>query len=150
MDIEEIYHDHALTLLRWLAYARSPPTLSELVEAAVTNPIYESSIDSDNCGGLEDTLNILSGLVTLEVSRNPDAKGHLVTRIHTRDASMMDHDQLDVTLYGQGLDPDTRARLAHRPNRTINFEGSNFNMIQRNSNPQSDVPIRTSADTELS
>ena len=36
-----------------------------------------------------------------------------MTRIHTRDASMMDHDQSDVTLYSQGLNPDTRVRLAH-------------------------------------
>jgi hypothetical protein len=113
LDIEEIYHDHALTLLQWLAYARSPPTLSELVEAAVTDPIHESSIDSDNRGGLEDTLNILSGLVSVEESRNPSAKGHSETEVHTRGASMIDHDQSDTTLYSQDLTPDTRVRLAH-------------------------------------
>jgi hypothetical protein len=68
LDIEEMYHDHALTLLRWLAYARSPPTLSELVDAAVTDPIHESCIDADNRGDLEDTLNILSELVTVDGS----------------------------------------------------------------------------------
>lgn len=113
LDIEEIYHHHALTLLRWLAYARSPLTLSELVEAAVTDPTYESIIDSDNRGGLEDTLNILSGLVTVEESRNPDAKGHSGTETYTRDASTMNHDKSDVTLYSQRLNPDTRVRLAH-------------------------------------
>jgi hypothetical protein len=46
----------------------SPPTLSELVDAAVTDPIHESCIDADNRGDLEDTLNILSELVTVDGS----------------------------------------------------------------------------------
>jgi hypothetical protein len=66
LDTVDIYHEHALMLLRWLAYARSPPTLGELVEAAITDPIYDGSIDEDNRGDLEDTLNTLSGLVAVE------------------------------------------------------------------------------------
>ena len=85
LEIEEMYHDHALTLLRWLAYARSPPTLSELVDAAVTNPIHESFIDADNRGDLEDTLNILSGLVTVEESKDADVDGHSETNYFTSD-----------------------------------------------------------------
>lgn len=108
-----MYHDHALTLLRWLAYARSPPTLSELVEAAVIDPIYESSIDSDNRGDLEDTLNILSGLVSVEESMHPDVKGSLEAGSPTHDATTKAHGQADVAFHGQGLTPDTRVRLAH-------------------------------------
>lgn len=43
-----------------------------------------------------------------------------------------------------------KAGRAHRPTRTINFGRFNFSIIQRESNLQFDVPIRTSADTETS
>ena len=33
--IDEIFRDEALTLLRWLAYAQTPPTLMELAEASI-------------------------------------------------------------------------------------------------------------------
>jgi hypothetical protein len=113
LDIEAMYHDHALTLLRWLAYARSPPTLSELVEAAVTDPIQESSIDAANRGDLEDTLNILSGLVTIEESKDTDVEGHSETKSSTPDTSTIDHAQTGVASYSRDLAPDTRVRLAH-------------------------------------
>jgi ankyrin repeat protein len=113
LDIEDMYHDHALTLLRWLAYARSPPTLSELVEAVVTDPTHESSIDPNNRGDLEDTLNILSGLVTLEGSKDSDLEGNSETKAFTSDASTMYHDQADVASQSPNLTPDTRVRLAH-------------------------------------
>jgi hypothetical protein len=106
LDIEEMYHDHALTLLRWLAYARSPPTLGELVDAAVTDPIHESSIDAENRGGLEDAFNILSGLVTVEESKDTDTEDHSETGSSTPDASNVDHGQDDEA---KSQDPD-RAR----------------------------------------
>jgi hypothetical protein len=113
LDIEEMYHDHALTLLRWLAYARSPPTLGELVDAAVTEPCHESSIDADNRGGLEDTLNILSGLVMVEDSKDADTEDHSKSKSSTSDASTTDHDQADVASHSRHLTSDTRVRLAH-------------------------------------
>jgi hypothetical protein len=113
LDIEEMYHDHALTLLRWLAYARSPPTLGELVDAAVTDPVHESHIDADNRGDLEDTLNILSGLVTVEESKDTDVEGRSETKYSTTDVSIIDHDSADVAFHSRNLTPDTRVRLAH-------------------------------------
>ena len=113
LDIEEMYHDHALTLLRWLAYARSPPTLSELVDAAVTNPIHETFIDADNRGDLEDTLNILSGLVTVEESKDADVDGHSETNYFTSDVSTPSPDQNDAMFHSPHLTSDTRVRLAH-------------------------------------
>jgi hypothetical protein len=113
LDIEEMYHDHALTLLRWLAYARSPPTLSELVDAAVTDPIHESYIDADNRGDLEDTLNILSGLVTVEEREDADAEHHSEIDYSTSDVSIIDNDSADVGSHSRDLTPDTRVRLAH-------------------------------------
>ena len=108
-----MYHDHALTLLRWLAYARSPPTLGELVDAAVTDPIHESSIDADNRGGLEDVFNILSRLVTVQESKDADMEDHSETGYSTPDAPTIDHDQADEASHSRNLTSDTRVRLAH-------------------------------------
>jgi ankyrin repeat protein len=113
LDIEEMYHDHALRLLQWLAYAHSPPTLGELVEAAVTNPDHESSIDADDRGDLDDTLNILSGLVTVEESKDADVEGHSKTRSFTPSASTTDHDKTVVASQSRNITSDTRVRLAH-------------------------------------
>ena len=113
LDIDEVYHDHALTLLRWLAYARSPPTLGELVDAAVTDPIHESSVDAGNRGGLEDTLNILSGLVTVEESKDADVEGRSEIKYLTTDVSVIDHDPADVGSHSRDPTSDTRVRLAH-------------------------------------
>ncbi|MCJ1313782.1 hypothetical protein MMC25_007462 [Agyrium rufum] len=62
--IEEMYRKDALTLLRWLAYAQTPPTLGELVDAAIVD-LVEDRVDFDDRGDLKSTLNILSGLVTV-------------------------------------------------------------------------------------
>lgn len=64
--IEELYRDEALRLLRWLAYSQSPPTLRELAEAAIIDPTADVEVDVDNRGEIDDTLNILCGLVTVE------------------------------------------------------------------------------------
>jgi hypothetical protein len=113
LDIDDMYHDHALTLLRWLAYARSPPTLGELVDAAVTDPIHESSVDADNRGDLEDTLNILSGLVTVEESKDADVEGRSETKYSTTDVSIIDPDSADMGSHSRDPTLDTRVRLAH-------------------------------------
>lgn len=113
LDIEEMYHEHALTLLRWLAYAYSPPTLGELVDAAITDPIQESTIDADNRGGLEDTFNILSELVTVEETKDADLGDDSETKFCTPDASTIDVDEADVASHYRNLTSDTRVRLAH-------------------------------------
>ena len=66
MGIEEMLCTDALTLLRWLAYAKSPLSLCELVEATVIDLTAEGSVEVDDRPGLDDTLEILSGLVTIE------------------------------------------------------------------------------------
>ncbi|SMQ55633.1 unnamed protein product [Zymoseptoria tritici ST99CH_3D7] len=63
--IEERYRDEALTLLQWITYARSPLTLGELAEATIINPEGAGSVDLDERGDIEDTLDILSGLITV-------------------------------------------------------------------------------------
>ena len=58
-----MFRKEAIILLQWLAYAQSPPTLSELAEASRIDVASEGSIDVDNRGSFRDTLEILSGLV---------------------------------------------------------------------------------------
>lgn len=113
--IKKMYHSEALTLLRWLAYARSPPTLGELGDAAITDHNHEDSIDTDERGGLYDVLNILSGLVTVEErEEGGDVKTLSITGPLTS----------DISVFGLGLDrggtsshsqypASTRVRLAH-------------------------------------
>jgi hypothetical protein len=58
-------------------------------------------------------LNILSGLVTVEESKDADVEGHLKTKSFTSDVSTIDHDSADVASHSQNLTLDTRVRLAH-------------------------------------
>jgi ankyrin repeat protein len=114
LDIEDMYHNHAITLLQWLAYARSPPTLAELVEVAITDPIRNDSwIDVDNRGGLEDTLNILSGLVTIEGGGDAKVEKHWKKGSIVDDISTADYDQGNAILQGRMLISNAKVRLAH-------------------------------------
>ena len=64
--IEETLREEALVLLRWIAYAQSPPSLGELAEARIVYPVGDGKVDVNDRGSLEDTLDILSGLVTVD------------------------------------------------------------------------------------
>jgi len=108
-----MYHEEALTLLRWLAYARSPPTLAELVDAAIIDLDEEGSIDTGERGGLRGALNILFGLVTIEESQSDRAENHFNTGIFTSDVSTAGPEQSGAMFHSENLAPDTRVRLAH-------------------------------------
>jgi hypothetical protein len=111
--IKTMYHQEALTLLRWLAYARSPPTLGELVDAAIIDPVEVSSIDSSERGGFCDPLKILAGLVTIEEKRFADTEVSLMTEYVTNH-DPADGDGHDTTAnYSQHSTTHTRIRLAH-------------------------------------
>jgi hypothetical protein len=111
--IKKMYYEEALTLLRWLAYARSPPTLAELVDAAIIDLDEEGNIDTGERGGLRDALNILFGLVTIEESQSDRAKNHSNTGIFTSYVSTAGPEQSGAMFHSRNLTPDTRVRLAH-------------------------------------
>jgi hypothetical protein len=111
--IKELYHSEALTLLCWLAYARSPLTLGQLVDAAITNPLEESFIDTSERGDLDDALKILSGLVTVEENQVADAKNYSRSGDDANDASTADSSRGGTMFHTQHLTKNTRARLAH-------------------------------------
>jgi ankyrin repeat protein len=111
--IKKMYRQEALTLLRWLAYARSPPTLGELVDAVITDPVEESFIDTGERGGLRDALNILAGLVTIEEHQVADAENNSDTGFTTNDLSNANPDWGAAMPHSRNLTPGTRVRLAH-------------------------------------
>lgn len=114
LEIEDMYHEHALTLLRWLVYARSPPTLGQLAEAAIVDPLDgSSSIDVENRGNLEDTLNILSGLVTVEGYEEIDAGASSITETSTLGIVSAQKGLTAVTPRTPLLSPSIKVRLAH-------------------------------------
>jgi hypothetical protein len=110
--IKKMYHQEALTLLRWLAYARSPPTLAELVDAAIIDPDEESSIDTEERGGLRDALNILFGLVTIEENQS-DGGNHYETKSFTGNVPAAGSERDGAMFHSEHLTSDTRVRLAH-------------------------------------
>lgn len=111
LGLEEMYHDEALTLLQWIAYARSPPKLAELVEAAVIDirAASEESVDVENRGDLGDILRILEGLVMLMKPDNHKLRDATQSQTSTPEPRIAD-DDID---HRQHLSPDARVRLAH-------------------------------------
>ncbi|RMY83156.1 hypothetical protein D0861_07560 [Hortaea werneckii] len=61
--IEERYRPEALTLLRWITYSTRPLTLGQLAEAAIIDPSDGGTVDVENRGDIEDSIDILSGLI---------------------------------------------------------------------------------------
>lgn len=66
--------------------------LTELVEAAIIDPSSENSVDEENRGDMEDTLNIISGLVTTE-SGEPSWCSSTVS-LHTRNPDTEDESSM--------------------------------------------------------
>ena len=108
-EIEKGSPKDAMVLLRWLAYARSPPSLGELAEARVIDLVGDGSVDADDRGDLEDSLDILSGLVTLE----GDGDDQDETRGLELEDSIFKGRDKDTTHAVRQVERDTRIRLAH-------------------------------------
>lgn len=106
--IQGMFHDEALTLLRWLAFAQWPLTLGELAEATIINPAGDGIVDTYNRGHLEDTLDILSGLVA--VDRNDEDEERKDSE--SKAASSKDTDINDAHT-GWRIGKDTKVKLAH-------------------------------------
>ena len=108
--IDESNRNEALTLLRWLVYARSPPSLGELVEASIIDLTGDGTVDTDDRGGLADTLDILSGLVTIDEIEENNKRKRKYSEFEAPDS---DNSNNIVANSGQRLERDTKVRLAH-------------------------------------
>ncbi|KAI9654916.1 MAG: hypothetical protein M1821_005669 [Bathelium mastoideum] len=136
--IEERYRPEALSLLRWLAYAMSPPTLGELAEATIVNPMAgDGQVDTDNRGGLEDTLDILSGLIMVLGTDGDDDDDRTSEDSDSEDSDMDDTDvscdALSIDRPNHRVEPGTKVRLAHfsvkeylESNRILNSSAKDF------------------------
>ncbi|KAI5357718.1 Putative NACHT nucleoside triphosphatase, heterokaryon incompatibility [Septoria linicola] len=108
--IEEMDRTDALTALRWLAFSHRPLTLGELVDASVTDPSGEGEVDSDNRGGVEDVLAMLSDLIIVDGDNERANTGKRTSSGHSSDAP--GHDSLTARTYDD-VSGTTRVRLAH-------------------------------------
>jgi len=88
-NIEQESRADALTLLQWLAYARSPLNLSQLAEARIIDLTGGGAVLEDDRGGLEDALRILSGLITVDKLCDSDS-GYMGRMINTTDSESDD------------------------------------------------------------
>ena len=111
--IEEMYREDALKLLRWIAYAQSPLTLGQLADAVIVDPA-EDSVNIDDRGDLESTLQILSGLV-ITVRKNDG--NNTSTNSAVEDNSVEDNNIEDVVGDFANdhrlISADMKVRLAH-------------------------------------
>ncbi|RMZ80134.1 hypothetical protein DV736_g6675, partial [Chaetothyriales sp. CBS 134916] len=112
-NINEDDRSIALTLLRWLAYARSPPSLSELAEGSIVDPTdnsaAEGAMDTENRGNWEDALEILTGLVTTEGADEEDIDDEAARSDTTNDST----GGLTVTHLSPRIEKGTKVKLAH-------------------------------------
>ena len=112
-SIDEYDRPYALTLLRWLAYAQSPPSLDELAEASIIEPAGDTGsggvVDIEDRGGWGDTLEILAGLVIVEGA----SEGEIDNEIIRSDAPDDSKDYRSVMHDSQWIEKDTKVRLAH-------------------------------------
>ncbi|KAK1043936.1 hypothetical protein LTR74_018372 [Friedmanniomyces endolithicus] len=103
---------HALTLLRWLAYSRSPLGLIELAEAATIDPtddvFVDGFVDTKNRDHWEDTLDILTGLITIDRADEGE-----VDDDNGRPAAMNDSRDRSVVQNHQRIGKNTKITLAH-------------------------------------
>ena len=110
-SIEDLYRDEALVLLRWLAYAQSPPTLAQLAEAAIIDPSGGGSVDTANRGQLEDTLEILSGFVVVQeadIDSDSDFDRDEASDTDTDETTYPDHTECEGTSDGNTRNVSTR------------------------------------------
>jgi hypothetical protein len=107
-SISEDDRPYALTFLRWLAYAKSPPSLERLREASIIDPTDDPAargvVDIDNRGGWGDALEILAGLVITERADEQEEINDGPTKFRLAD--------FRVKLKGL-VERDTKVRLAH-------------------------------------
>ena len=110
--IDESLRPDACKLLRWLAYAKSPPSLGELVDATVIDLAADGSVEVEDRPGLDDTLEILSGLVTVMGGRENEDVLEDVEDAGGYKPEFGD-DEAELVSGRQQIRGDTKVRLAH-------------------------------------
>ena len=110
--IETGLRAEALSLLRWLAYANSPRSLAELVDAAVIDLAADVTVDVENRGGIDDVLEILSGLVIVDgVEEYTKQSDGLVDA--ESNVPELDRQSITSASLRQRILPEAKVRLAH-------------------------------------
>lgn len=112
-SIEERYFDEALSLLRWLAFAREPLTLAQLAAATFirfeATDLNEGDQEPAN-EDLESPVNILGGLVVIASRRTRAAGDPFETASGTH---LPEEGGSNGSVNGSVVKPDMQLRLAH-------------------------------------
>nr|POE93538.1 isoform 6 of ankyrin repeat and kh domain-containing protein 1 [Quercus suber] len=112
--IKQMFRQEALVLLRWLAYAESPLSLEELAEAVIVDPTGGGRVELGERGALEDTLEILSGLVMVqEVDIADESSGELGSESEASVLSESEDNDRSNPYSQPWAGKDTKVRLAH-------------------------------------
>ena len=107
--IEEMDRTDALIALRWLTFDHRPLTLSEIADASVVDSIGEDVVESDNRGGVEDVLELLSDLIIVNGSSDNTKTDNNEPIGSSSDSS---GDFLTAEFY-KNVSEKIRVRLAH-------------------------------------
>ncbi|KAK3613520.1 hypothetical protein LTR56_027832 [Elasticomyces elasticus] len=108
LSIEKDVRGEALNLLRWVAYAKSPRSLGELVEANIIDLTGSGIADFADRGDLEDSLAILSGLVTIVATDDDhgDSDEHQSSVGDLDNGSINEEDPSNSNLASMARDPE--------------------------------------------
>ena len=112
--IDHMFREEALVLLRWLAYARLPPTLSELAEASIVDPPGQGVVDVGNRGSLEGTLEILLGLVSCGKTEDGDQKLGKDSRVRLAHFSVKEYLESERVVQRHAKDFFLESGIGHR------------------------------------
>nr|POF13638.1 isoform 3 of ankyrin repeat and kh domain-containing protein 1 [Quercus suber] len=134
-SIEPQYAAPALKVLRWLAYAQSPPTLAQLAEAVTIDPSAEREVDVASRGSWEDTLYVLPGLVTvLPDDDEENYHGHPGASPQS-DRMNISSDTISVEVHISHARNHSKIRLAHfsikeylESNRILSSDAKDFHL----------------------
>lgn len=127
--IDIAFGQDAISLLRWLTYAKSPPTLGELVHAAIIDPNDQAAVKVDDQGSIEDTLDILTGLIVV-VGSGQEVMG----RVDESESDVGDKNVNDVgSKSSHRVNGDANVRLVQfsvqeylEPERIVNSSARDF------------------------
>ncbi|KAK6375649.1 hypothetical protein LTR81_027903 [Elasticomyces elasticus] len=108
LSIEKDVRGEALNLLRWVAYAKSPRSLGELVDANIIDLTGSGIVDFADRGDLEDSLAILSGFVTIVATDDDhgDSDEHQSSVGDLDNGSINEEDPSNSNLASMARDPE--------------------------------------------
>ena len=134
--IDQHDRQEAVTMLRWLSYAKHTLTLGELQEARLINPELEGSVAWDDPGSIDDIVEILGDLIHVEGPFDVSTKQVRWKRARERDWMAYDSYRDYVRVHGGNSDSGLSSGSLSAGDRTDLYsawwinEGQKFARVQ--------------------